>query len=537
MDIGNFVPQHLKEYYEIANRNDADPNSSLDTRKPYKSVSEKSSGAKIVKCNKRGTQQFNFSRNFHPLKDITKNEANKKQPFESYQPKEKIIHDEINENANLNSSNRSPLKRFNFTADISQKLSSRSLANRNQTCKAAKKLFSFTQKHVNESLKLSEKSFDSSLHNYQNSDFNYNYQNQKCDTFNFETEEDASPDLEISKLNQRLNQAEIGYLKWKKCAEKQNKSIISYEKKVAELHKELKKASKKINKYKQLKEHSDQELKKLKESQQETLAAHTSKMKQMFLKEYEELMTEKTNMFTSSQSSSKNKLEDEISELTGKLTNSNLECRKLKSQIKELTEKLKEKEQEIDHKDKKIKDIEVLESRAFVNPILKEGLMNMEKCNKISSNLLTQYKEHIIKLNTQNATLNKKVKTLTGIEEKYEDIKQQNEIYEKELKELEDTVKMIEGQVDRQVCIKVQTECEALCKETAQLIDCLYMVLEGQEPNIDILLGFKPKCDLVEKEMDETYQDIRKVRRKVNEIRNTLCDHYATKYSSECNIQ
>lgn len=75
----------------------------------------------------------------------------------------------------------------------------------------------------------------------------------------------------------------------------------------------------------------------------------------------------------------------------------------------------------------------------------------MEKCNKISSNLLTQYKEHIIKLNTQNATLNKKVKTLTGIEEKYEDIKQQNEIYEKELKELEDTVKMIEGQVDRQV--------------------------------------------------------------------------------------
>ena len=96
-----------------------------------------------------------------------------------------------------------------------------------------------------------------------------------------------------------------------------------------------------------------------------------------------------------------------------------------------------------------------MESRAMVNPILKEGLLNMEKWNKISSNLLTQYKEHIIKLTSQNAQLNKKLKSLTNIEEKYEDIKGQNEIYEKELKELEETVKVIEGQVDRDTWVSI----------------------------------------------------------------------------------
>ena len=52
-------------------------------------------------------------------------------------------------------------------------------------------------------------------------------------------------------------------------------------------------------------------------------------------------------------------------------------------------------------------EIEVLESRAKVNPILKEGILNMEKCNKMSSNLLMQYKEHIIQLTNTNASLNK----------------------------------------------------------------------------------------------------------------------------------
>mmetsp|Transcript_12373 Transcript_12373/g.10970 ORF Transcript_12373/g.10970 Transcript_12373/m.10970 type:complete len:138 (-) Transcript_12373:271-684(-) len=133
-----------------------------------------------------------------------------------------------------------------------------------------------------------------------------------------------------------------------------------------------------------------------------------------------------------------------------KLNNAHTEIRDLKIDLKELNFKLKKKEEEVNDKEKKIKDIEVLESRALVNPILKEGLMNMEKCNKISSNLLTQYKEHIIKLTTQNAKLNKKLKSLSSIEEKYNDVKQQNDIYEKDLSELEETVKMIEGQVDRE---------------------------------------------------------------------------------------
>jgi polyhydroxyalkanoate synthesis regulator phasin len=94
--------------------------------------------------------------------------------------------------------------------------------------------------------------------------------------------------------------------------------------------------------------------------------------------------------------------------------------------------------------------LEILESRAIVDPILKEGLMNMEKCNKISSGLLMQYKEHIIQLTNQNATLNKKLKSLSGIEQKYDEVVQQNELYETDLKELEETVKMIESQVDRE---------------------------------------------------------------------------------------
>ncbi len=59
------------------------------------------------------------------------------------------------------------------------------------------------------------------------------------------------------------------------------------------------------------------------------------------------------------------------------------------------------------------------------------------------------------------------------------------------------------------------------------------MMLKSQEPNIDMLLGFKPKSDLGDKDMEDTYKDIRKVRRRVSDIRNTLCDHYATKYSSD----
>lgn len=73
----------------------------------------------------------------------------------------------------------------------------------------------------------------------------------------------------------------------------------------------------------------------------------------------------------------------------------------------------------------------------------------MEKCNKMSSNLLTQYKEHILNLANTNANLAKKLKSLSNIEEKYEETKQQNELYEKELKALEENVRLFESQLDR----------------------------------------------------------------------------------------
>lgn len=61
-----------------------------------------------------------------------------------------------------------------------------------------------------------------------------------------------------------------------------------------------------------------------------------------------------------------------------------------------------------------------------------------------------QYKEHIIQLSKTNSNLTKKLKSLNWIEQKYEEAAQQNEIYEKELKELEETVKLVESQLDRQ---------------------------------------------------------------------------------------
>ena len=63
MDIDNFVPQTLKDYYDTSGCSSKDLNNSLETREPYKSVSRKSSRMKQSRNNKRGTQQFNFSRN------------------------------------------------------------------------------------------------------------------------------------------------------------------------------------------------------------------------------------------------------------------------------------------------------------------------------------------------------------------------------------------------------------------------------------------------------------------------------------------
>lgn len=78
----------------------------------------------------------------------------------------------------------------------------------------------------------------------------------------------------------------------------------------------------------------------------------------------------------------------------------------------------------------------------------------MEKCNKMSSNLLTQYKEHILNLANTNSNMCKKLKSLSNIEEKYEETKQQNELYEKELEALEENVRLFESQLDRKQWVR-----------------------------------------------------------------------------------
>lgn len=152
-----------------------------------------------------------------------------------------------------------------------------------------------------------------------------------------------------------------------------------------------------------------------------------------------------------------------------------------------------------------------------------------------------QYKEHIIQLTNTNASLNKKVKSLWSIEAKYNEVAQQNQIYEKELKELEESVALIESQVDRHQWLKVQTECEFLAHESNQLFEWIDAILKGKEPSIDMLLGFTKKRDSEEpkdnKEMSKTFEEVNKMRKNVAKCKNTLWDHYSTKYSSECNIQ
>ena len=182
----------------------------------------------------------------------------------------------------------------------------------------------------------SEKSVDSSVNNYQNSEFNYNYQRQNQKIVNIVTETDLKSDKqdEISVMHQKLNSAEIGYLKWKKWAQKQNEKISIFERQVFELQKELAKTHKRLSKYKQLKEHGDIEYKKLQDYHQKDLLAHAAKMKKVFLKEYEELMNEKHNSYGSSNWNSPSNFNFEISELTGKLSSKNMEIRNLKTQIK-----------------------------------------------------------------------------------------------------------------------------------------------------------------------------------------------------------
>ena len=145
MDIGNFVPQHIKDYYASSESKDREFNNSWDTREPYKPVSEKSSACKIRKKIKKSKQKYNVSRNCNefsesynvnivqPLKDITQNETNKYPLLESLPDKNRIINDKM-QTAKLDFKKRTPIQtKFNFTADMGNKLSSGSLVTKNRT--------------------------------------------------------------------------------------------------------------------------------------------------------------------------------------------------------------------------------------------------------------------------------------------------------------------------------------------------------------------------------------------------------------------
>lgn len=231
MDIGNFVPQYVRDYYDSSGNDNRSIDLSKETREPYKAVSNKSSSSKISRSDKRRTQQFDFTRNrnnsykynsfiVQPLKDITQNEVNNNNRFlESFDVNEQILSDKKMNTMQIDSRPGLPVNKFSFTAEFGQKLSSRSLANRIKTTKNSKKLdfYSYTQKLQNDSLVSSEKSIDNSM-NYQNSEYNNTYKNKNQEYFNTTGDYDqfSETSSELTQLRQRLNATEVSYMRWKK---------------------------------------------------------------------------------------------------------------------------------------------------------------------------------------------------------------------------------------------------------------------------------------------------------------------------------
>ena len=232
MDIGNFVPQYVRDYYDSSKNDQRDLDLSKETREPYKAVSNKSSSSKMSRSDKRRTQKYDLSRNrnfsyvfnnyiVQPLKDITQNEVNNNNRFlDSFDTSEQILSDKKMNTMQIDSRPGLPVNKFSFTADFGQKLSSRSLANRIKSTNKSKKLdfYSYTQKLQNDSLVSSEKSIDNSLI-YQHSEFNNTYINSKNpDYFNTTTDYDqiSESSSEITHLRQKLNSTEVSYMRWKK---------------------------------------------------------------------------------------------------------------------------------------------------------------------------------------------------------------------------------------------------------------------------------------------------------------------------------
>lgn len=65
MDVGHFVPQYIKDYYDSPNNDYKESDSFKETREPYRAVSGGSNNSRLSTREKRMTQQLQPSRNLH----------------------------------------------------------------------------------------------------------------------------------------------------------------------------------------------------------------------------------------------------------------------------------------------------------------------------------------------------------------------------------------------------------------------------------------------------------------------------------------
>lgn len=97
MNVGNFVPRHVMEYYETI-ETDNDTEYKKCTRQPYKAMSDGKPSGKLVYDSKSQTQKIVFTRNNNrdyfnlnmhskPLQNIVKHEDNFRNIENSYKNK------------------------------------------------------------------------------------------------------------------------------------------------------------------------------------------------------------------------------------------------------------------------------------------------------------------------------------------------------------------------------------------------------------------------------------------------------------------
>ena len=95
----------------------------------------------------------------------------------------------------------------------------------------------------------------------------------------------------------------------------------------------------KIGKYRQIKEECDKSMKEFAENQKENILSQTAKMKELFLKEYEELIMEKNEEIS--------KLGSHLNKAKKITKEKDFESEQLSNQVKQLNQELKEKDEKL----------------------------------------------------------------------------------------------------------------------------------------------------------------------------------------------